>query len=85
MQQFEIQSPDTIQDLQLEIKQIKVQIEVLKNFTQYLDFTIQNIENQKVSLIPQTSEDLDTFVNNMTIVQKQKWYTKITLKINPDF
>ena len=85
MQQIEIQSPVTIQDLQLEIKQIKVQIEELKNFTQRLDFKIQNIENQKVSLIPQTFEDLDTFVNSMTIVQKQRWYTKIILKINPDF
>ena len=68
VQQFEIQSPVTIQDLQLEIKQIKVQIEELKNFTQHLDFKIQNIENQKVSLTPQTSKDLDTFVNGMTIV-----------------
>ena len=85
MQQFETQNPVTIQDLQLEIKQIKTQIEELKDFTQHLDFKIQNIENQKVSLTPQTSEDLDTFVNSMTIVQKQIWYTKITLKINPDF
>ena len=85
MQQFEIQNSVTIQDLQLEIKQIKVQIEEIKNFIQHLDFKIQNIENQKVSLTPQTSEDLDTLVNSMTIVQKQRWYTKITLKINPDF
>ena len=27
----------------------------------------------------------ETFVHSMTIVQKQRWYTKITLKINPDF
>ena len=85
MQQFETQNPVTIQDLQLEIKQIKTQIEELKDFTQNLDFKIQNIENRKVSLTPQTSEGLDTFVNSMTIVQKQRWYTKITLKINPDF
>ena len=85
MQQFEEQKPVMIQDLQTEIKQIKTQIEELKNFTQHIDFKIQNIENQKVSLTPQTSEDLDTFVNSMTIVQKQRWYTKITLKINPDF
>ena len=85
MQQFEKQSLVTIQDSQLEIKQIKVQIEELKNFTQHLDFKIQNIENQKVFLTPQTSEDLDTFVYSMTIVQKQRWYTKITLKINPNF
>ena len=85
MQQFETQNPVTIQDLQLKIKQIKTQIEELKDFTQNLDFNIQNIENQKVSLTPQTSEDFDTLVNSMTIVQKQRWYTKITLKINPDF
>ena len=72
MQQFEVQSPVTIQDLQKEIKQIKNQIEELKNFTQHLDFKIQNIENQKVSITPQTSEDLETFVNSMTIVQKQR-------------
>ena len=27
----------------------------------------------------------DNFVNSMIIVQKQRWYTKINLKINPDF
>ena len=85
MQQFEIQSPITIQDLQIEIKQIKTQIEQLKTFTQNLEFKIQNIETQRVPLAPQTSEDLDNFVNSMTIVQKQRWYIKITLKINPDF
>ena len=85
MQQFKIQKLVIIQDLQIEIKQIKIQIEELKKFTQRLDFKIQNIENQKVSLTPQTSEALDTFVNSMTIVQKQRWYTKITLKINLDF
>ena len=85
IQQFETQNPVTIQDLQLEIRQIKTQIYELKNFTQHLDCKIQNIENQKVSLTTQTYEDLDTFVNSMTIVQKQSWYTKITLKINPNF
>ena len=44
MQQFEIQSPVTIQDLQIEIKQIKTLIEELKTFTQNLEFEIQNIE-----------------------------------------
>ena len=85
MQQFEVQNLVTIQDLQIEIKQIKTQIEELKTFTQTLDFKIQNIENQKVSLAPQIYEELDTFVNSMTIVQKQRWYTKITLKSNHDF
>ena len=85
MQQFEVHDPVTTQDLQLEIKKIKTQIEELKTFTQNLDFKIQNIETQRVSLTPQTSKDLDNFVNSMTIVQKQRWYTKITLKINPGF
>ena len=85
MQQFEVQEPVTIQDLQTEIKQIKIQIEEFKNFTQHLDFKIQYIENQKTTLTSQTSEDLYNFVNSMTIVQKQRWYTKITLKINPNF
>ena len=70
IQQFEVQEPIIIQDLQTEIKQIKIQIEELKNFSQHLDFKIQNIENKKVFLTPQTSEDLDIFVNSMTIVQK---------------
>ena len=85
IQQFETQSSVTIQDLQLEIKQIKNQIKELKNFTQHLDFKIQNIENKKVLITPQSFEDLETFINSMTIVQKQRWYTKITLKINHDF
>ena len=33
IQQFEVQEPITIQDLQTEIKQIKIQIEELKKFT----------------------------------------------------
>ena len=73
MQQFEVQEPITIQDLQTKIKQIKIQIEELKDFIQHLDFKIQNIENQKATLTTQTSEDLDTFVNSMTIVQKKRW------------
>ena len=85
MQQFEVQDPVTIQDLQLEIKQIKTQIGELMAFTQSLDFKLQNIETQGVSLTPQTSKYLDNFVNSMTIVQKQEWYTKITLKIDPDY
>ena len=85
MQQFEVHNPVTIQDLQLETKQIKTQIEELKTFTQNLDFKIPNIETQRVSVTPQASEDLDNFVNSMTIVKKQRWYTKNTFKINPDF
>ena len=85
MQQFEVQDPVTIQDLQLEIKQIKTQIGELKDFTQSLDFKLHNIETQGVSLTPQTSEDLDNFVNTMTIVEKQRWYTKITLKRDPGY
>ena len=50
-----------------------------------IDVPITNLENQRETLTNQTSEELETFVNSMTIVQKQRWYTKITLKINPDF
>ena len=75
---LKLKNPVTIQDLQVEIKQIKTQIEELKIYT-------QNIETQKDSLTPQTSEELENFVNSMNIVQKQRWYTKITLKINPGF
>ena len=31
------------------------------------------------------SEDFDNFVNTITIIEKQRWYTKITLKIDPDY
>ena len=72
--------------LQQEIKQIRMQIGKLKEFTQNLDLKIQQIEPQGVStLTPQNSEDLDNFVNTMTIVEKQRWCTKITLKIKPDY
>ena len=50
-----------------------------------IDARITNLENQKYTITNQTSEELETFVHSMTIVQKQRWYTKITLKINPDF
>ena len=43
------------------------------------------MENQGISLVTPTSEDLDNFVNTITIVEKQRWYTKITLKIDPDY
>ena len=56
----------------------------LKLYTQNIDVRITNLENKKDNL-NQTSEELETFVNSMKIVQKQRWYTKITLKINPDF
>ena len=85
MKQFEIQKPITIQDLQIEIKQIKKQIEELNVFTQNIDSRLQNIENQEISLKNQTTEELENFVNLITIVEKHRWYTKITLKIYPDY
>ena len=50
-----------------------------------MDARIKNLEDKKETFTNQTYEELETFVNSMTIVQKQRWYTKITLKINPDF
>ena len=85
IQYFKKQEPATIQDLQMEIKQIKTEIDELKLYTHNIDVRITNLENKKDTLTNQTSEELETFVNNMTIVQKQRWYTKITLKINLDF
>ena len=82
---FKYQEPATVQDLQIELKQIKTQIEELKRFSQSMEFRISNLENQKDTLTPQNSEELESFINSMTIVQKQRWYTKIILKINPDF
>ena len=73
IQYYKNQEPTTIQDLQIEIKNIKTEIEQLKLFIQNIDTRITKTLNNK------------TFVNNMTIVQKQRWYTKIILKINPDF
>ena len=70
MQYFKNKEPVTVQDLQIEIKQIKTQIEELKLYTQNIDFRIKNLEDQKDSLTPQTSEELENFVNSMTIVQK---------------
>ena len=85
IQYFKKQEPTTVQDLQLEIKQIKTQIDELKLYTHIIDVRITNLENKKDTFTNQISEELETFVNSMPIVQKQRWYTKITLKINPDF
>ena len=68
MKQFEIQKPITIQDLQIEIKQI----EELKVFTQDINSRLQNIENQEISLRNQTTEELENFVNSITIVEKRR-------------
>ena len=84
-QYYKKQEPETLQDLQEEVKQIKIQIEELKLLNQSMDTRIQNLENQKDVLTSETNEDLETFVHSMTIVQKQRWYTKITLKINPNY
>ena len=85
MKQFEIQKLVTIHDLQIEIKQIRVQIEELKVFTRNMDSRIQNIENQEIFLNNQTTDEFDNFVKSITIVEKQKWYTKITFKIYLDY
>ena len=79
---YKKQEPATLQDLQEEVKQIKIQIEELKLFNRSMDTRITNLEHQKEVL---TSEDLETFVHSMTIVQKQRWYTKVILKINPNY
>ena len=84
-QYYKKQEPATLQDLQEEVKQIKIQIEELKLFNQNIDTRITNLEHQKEVLTSETNEDIETFVHSMTIVQKQRWYTKITLKINPDY
>ena len=84
-QYYKRQEPATLQDLQEEIKQIKAQIEEIKSFTQNIDVRISNLEHQKEVITSETNDDLETFVHSMTIVQKQRWYTKITLKINPDY
>ena len=59
MKQFEIQNRVTIQDLQFKIKQIKMQIEELKIFTQSIDFKLQNMENQGISVNNQTPKELN--------------------------
>ena len=84
-QYYKKQELATLKDLQKEIKQIKTQIDELKLFTQNIDDWLINIEHQKEVLTSETNEDLETFVHSMTIVQKQRWYTKITLKINLDY
>ena len=84
-QYYKKQEPATLQDLQEEVKQIKIQIEELKLFNQSMDTRITNLEHQKEVLTSETNEDLETFVHSMTIVQKQRWYTKVTLKINPNY
>ena len=84
-QYYKQQEPATLKDLQEEVKQIKIQIEDLKLFNQNIDTRITNLENQKEVLTSETNEDLETFVHSMTIVQKQRWYTKINLKIKPNY
>ena len=82
---YKKQEPATLQDLQEEVKQIKIQIEDLKLSNQNIDTRITILEQQKEVLTSETNEDLETFVHSMTIVQKQRWYTKIILKINPNY
>ena len=82
---YKQQEPATLKDLQEEVKQIKFQIEDLKLFNQDIDLRITNLERQKEVLTSETNDDLETFVHSMTIVQKQRWYTKINLKIKPNY
>ena len=69
---YKKEEPATLQDLQEEVKQIKLQIEESKLFNQSMDTRIINLENQKEVLTNETNEDLETFVHSMTIVQKQR-------------
>ena len=48
-QYYKKQEPATLQDLQEEVKQIKIQIEELKLFNQNIDTIIKNLEHQKRS------------------------------------
>ena len=83
-QYYKTQEPATLKDLQEEVKQIKIQIEEMKAYTQNIDHRLLNLETQK-DLSNETNEEFETFVHSMNIVQKQRWYTKITLKINPNY
>ena len=80
MQYFKTQEPTTVQDLQIEIKQLKTQIEELKFYTQNIDSRIKNLEDQKDALTKQTSKELENFVNSMTILQKTKMVYKNNIK-----
>ena len=81
---YKTQEPATLKDLQEEVKQIKIQIEEMKAYTQNIDHRLLDLETQK-DLSKEKYEEFETFVHSMNIVQKQRWYTKITLKINPDY
>ena len=67
IQYYKKQEPPIIQDLQIEIKQIKSQIDEIKLFTHYIDVRITNLENQKVTMTSETNEELETFVHSMTV------------------
>ena len=84
-QYYKKQEPATLQDLQEEVKQMKIQIKELKTFTQNIEDRVINLENKNEILTNETNEEVENFVHSMTIVQKQRWYTKITLKIKPNY
>ena len=84
-QYYKKQEPATLQDLQEEVKQIKIQIKEIKTFTQNIEDMVINLENKNEIFTNETNEEVETFVHSMTIVQKQRWYTKITLKIKPNY
>ena len=65
MKQFEIQKSVTIQDLKF------------KSLHSKYRFKTSNIENQRVSLNNQTTKELDSFVNSMTIYSRK---TKMVYK-----
>ena len=44
---YKKQEPSTLQDLQIEIKQIKAHIDEIKLFTQNIDNRITDLENKK--------------------------------------
>ena len=70
-QYYKKQEPATLQDLQEEIKQIKIQIEDLKFFNQNIGDRITNLENKKEIITSESNEELETFVHSMTIVQNK--------------
>ena len=88
------QRPITIKDLEEEIKEIKIQINQLKleneiikqeneqirNVIQYKQDFAETSDNQEPGIIiPNKQTPIESFINTITKIDFQRWYTNIKL------
>ena len=89
----EYNSQITIKDLNNEVKNLKQEISIIKNYYNQIDKRISKIEDKELKTniikdddIPETSNNYtDDFLQSMELITSRKWYVKINLLIGYNY